>query len=137
MAKFAHLAAPLPRGNTDVRHRRFRAHSVSGAHLEVWRFKGVQFVHRARRHVSIAYHRFGCFNEVGVSVTLSGILAAPAKNHRGPPSPQPHLSCVSRACQWSKNLTVSSTWTPTAAMPSAFYWPLLVPCALRAPAPVN
>ena len=22
-------------------------------------------------------------------------------------------------------------------MPSAFYWPLLVPCALRAPAPVN
>jgi len=28
-----------------------------------------------------------------------------------------------------KNLTVSSTWTPTAAMPSAFYWPLLVPCA--------
>ena len=35
------------------------------------------------------------------------------------------------------SLTVSSTWTPTAAMPSAFYWPLLVPCALRAPAPVN
>jgi hypothetical protein len=27
------------------------------------------------------------------------------------------------------SLTVSSTWTPTAAMPSAFYWPLLVPCA--------
>ena len=35
------------------------------------------------------------------------------------------------------SLTVSSTWTPTAAMPSAFYWPLLVPYALRAPAPVN
>src|SRR5690606_30674710 len=28
-----------------------------------------------------------------------------------------------------KNLTVRSTWTPTAAMPSAFLWPLLVPCA--------
>ncbi len=26
-------------------------------------------------------------------------------------------------------LTGRSTWTPTAAMPSAFYWPLLVPCA--------
>ena len=35
------------------------------------------------------------------------------------------------------SLTVSSTWAPTAAMPTAFYWPLLVPCALRAPAPVN
>ncbi len=35
------------------------------------------------------------------------------------------LQCVPMA----KNLTVSSTWTPTAAMPSAFYWPLLVPCA--------
>ena len=29
------MAAPLPRGNTDVRHRRFRAHSISGAHSEV------------------------------------------------------------------------------------------------------
>ena len=27
------------------------------------------------------------------------------------------------------SLTGRSTWTPTAAMPSAFYWPLLVPCA--------
>ena len=37
----------------------------------------------------------------------------------------------------ASGLTVSSTWTPTAAMPSAFYRPLLVPYALRAPAPVN
>jgi hypothetical protein len=29
-----------------------------------------------QRHVSIYYHRFGCFNHVGLSVTLSGILAA-------------------------------------------------------------
>ena len=36
-----------------------------------------------------------------------------------------------------KNLTVSSTWTPTLAMASPFSWPVLVPCALRAPAPVN
>jgi hypothetical protein len=52
-----------------------------------------------------------------------------SKNHRGPPSPQLHLSCVSRPCHRCKNLTGRSTWTPTAAMPSAFYWPLLVPCA--------
>jgi hypothetical protein len=71
---------------------------VSGSHLEVWRFTGKQFVHRAQRHVSIYYHRFGCFNQVGLSVTLSGILAAAAKIHRGPPSPQLHLSCVSRPC---------------------------------------
>jgi hypothetical protein len=44
----------------------------------------------------------GASTKVGLSVTLSGILAAAAKNHRGPPSPQLHLSCVSRACQWSK-----------------------------------
>ena len=37
----------------------------------------------------------------------------------------------------SKNLTVGSTRTPTLAMPSAFSWPVLVPSALRAPAPVN
>ena len=36
-----------------------------------------------------------------------------------------------------ETLTGRSTWTPTAAMPSAFLWPLLVPCTLRAPAPVN
>ena len=40
-------------------------------------------------------------------------------------------------CSPVYSLTGCSTWTPTAAMPSAFYWPLLVPCALRAPAPVN
>jgi hypothetical protein len=34
-------------------------------------------------------------------------------------------------------LTGRSTRTPTLAMPSAFYWPVLVPCGLRAPAPVN
>ena len=53
---------------------------------------------------------------------------------------RPHLNLSRRVFQGvplAKNLTVSSTWTPTAAMPSAFYWPLLVPCALRAPAPVN
>lgn len=33
--------------------------------------------------------------------------------------------------------TVGSTRTPTRAMPSAFLWPLLLPYALRAPAPVN
>ena len=46
-----------------------------------------------------------------------------------------HLKC--NTVPSGTSLTVSSTWTPTAAMPSAFYWPLLVPCALRAPAPVN
>ena len=102
LARFAHLAAPLPRGNTDVRHRRFRARSISCAHLEVWRFTCSQFVHRARHRVSISYHRFGCFNQVGLSVTLSGILAAAPIIHRGPPSPQPQPSCVSRARQWSK-----------------------------------
>ena len=102
ITRFARYASPLPRENTDVRQRRFRAHSSSCSHLEVWRFTGKQFVHRVQRHVSIYYHRFGCFNEVGVSVTLSGILAAAAKIHRGPPSPQLHLSCVSRACHWSK-----------------------------------
>jgi hypothetical protein len=35
------------------------------------------------------------------------------------------------------SLTVSSTWTPTLAMASPFSWPVLVPSALRAPAPVN
>jgi hypothetical protein len=34
-------------------------------------------------------------------------------------------------------LTGRSTRTPTLAMPSAFSWPVLVPCALRAPAPLN
>ena len=34
-------------------------------------------------------------------------------------------------------LTGRSTRTPTWAMPSAFSWPMLVPSALRAPAPVN
>jgi hypothetical protein len=129
MARFARYASPLPRENTDVCQRRFRAHSSSCSHLKVWRFTGKQFVHRVQRHVSIYYHRFGCFNQVGLSVTLSGILAAAAKIHRGPPSPQLHLSCVSRPCHRCKNLTGRSTWTPTAAMPSAFYWPLLVPCA--------
>lgn len=102
LARFAHLAAPLPRENTDVRQRRFRAHSSSCSHLEVWRFTGKQFVHRVQRHVSIYYHRFGCFNQVGLSVTLSGIQAAAAKIHRGPPSPQLHLSCVSRPCHRCK-----------------------------------
>lgn len=36
-----------------------------------------------------------------------------------------------------KFLTGGSTRTPTLAMPSAFFWPVLVPSALRAPAPVN
>ena len=40
-------------------------------------------------------------------------------------------------CSPVYSLTGCSTWTPTAAMPSAFLWPLLVPCTLRAPAPVN
>ena len=35
------------------------------------------------------------------------------------------------------SLTVRSTRTPIQAMPSAFSWPVLVPSALRAPAPVN
>jgi len=35
------------------------------------------------------------------------------------------------------SLTGRSTRTPTQAMPSAFSWPVLVPSALRAPAPVN
>jgi hypothetical protein len=34
-------------------------------------------------------------------------------------------------------LTGRSTRMPTQAMPSAFSWPVLVPYALRAPAPVN
>jgi hypothetical protein len=34
-------------------------------------------------------------------------------------------------------LTGRSTRTPTQAMPSAFSWPVSVPSALRAPAPVN
>jgi len=34
-------------------------------------------------------------------------------------------------------LTGGSTRTPTLAMASPFYWPVLVPYALRAPAPVN
>ena len=35
------------------------------------------------------------------------------------------------------SLTGRSTRTPTQAMPSAFSWPVSVPSALRAPAPVN
>ena len=35
------------------------------------------------------------------------------------------------------SLTGGSTRTPTWAMPSAFSWPMSVPSALRAPAPVN
>ena len=37
----------------------------------------------------------------------------------------------------SPGLTVGSTRTPTLAMASPFLWPVLVPSALRAPAPVN
>jgi hypothetical protein len=36
-----------------------------------------------------------------------------------------------------RGLTGGSTRTPILAMASPFYWPVLVPCALRAPAPVN
>jgi len=35
------------------------------------------------------------------------------------------------------SLTGRSTRTPLQAMPSAFSWPVAVPSALRAPAPVN
>ena len=35
------------------------------------------------------------------------------------------------------SLTGSSTRTPLQAMPSAFSWPVAVPSALRAAAPVN
>ena len=45
---------------------------------------------------------------------------------------RPHLNLSRRVFPGranGQNLTVRSTWTPTAAMPSAFYWPLLVPCA--------
>jgi hypothetical protein len=52
MARFARYASPLPRENTDVRQRRFRAHSSSCSHLEVWRFTGKQFVHRVQRVMS-------------------------------------------------------------------------------------
>ncbi len=39
---------------------------------------------------------------------------------------------------WGRRvLTVGSTRTPTLAMASPFFWPVLVPSALRAPAPVN
>jgi hypothetical protein len=49
-------------------------------------------------------------------------------------SPWPALTSTSSVVCFQgvplvKNLTGRSTWTPTAAMPSAFYWPLLVPCA--------
>jgi hypothetical protein len=39
--------------------------------------------------------------------------------------------------EWPRCLTIGSTRTPTLAMASPFSWPVLVPCALRAPAPVN
>jgi hypothetical protein len=45
---------------------------------------------------------------------------------------RPHLNFSRRVFPGhatGQNLTGRSTWTPTAAMPSAFYWPLLVPCA--------
>lgn len=76
MARLRHHAPPLPRESTDVRQRRVRAHSINCAQLEVWRLTGTQFFHRARPQGSIAHHRFGCFNQAGLSVTLSGILVA-------------------------------------------------------------
>jgi hypothetical protein len=137
MARFARYASPLPRENTDVRQRRFRAHSSSCSHLEVWRFTGKQFVHRAQRHVSIYYHRFGCFNQVGLSVTLSGILAAAAKITVA----RPHLNFICRVFpgratgqkpNWAFNVDANSG--------HAFGILLAAVGALRpcgAPAPVN
>ena len=47
------------------------------------------------------------------------------------------MSGTRRTVPARPSLTVGSTRTPTLAMPSAFSWPVLVPYALRAPAPVN
>jgi hypothetical protein len=47
------------------------------------------------------------------------------------------LRAPSMGQAFASSLTVRSTWTPTWAMPSACSWPMSVPCALRASAPVN
>ncbi|WP_228512971.1 hypothetical protein, partial [Vibrio vulnificus] len=58
-------------------------------------------------------------------------------------SPVPAPSCKFKKMSGSTtvapaiSLTGRSTRTPTQAMPSAFSWPVAVPSALRAPAPVN
>ena len=80
-----------------------------------------------------AFLQATCFNKLAQTKGSSaGCQSQPNQGNSGqvsallPPSTSLH------------SLTVSSTWTPTAAMPSAFYWPLLVPYApCGAPAPVN
>ena len=49
----------------------------------------------------------------------------------------PAAQCGVRSSTTRPSLTGGSTRTPTWAMPSAFFWPMSVPSALRAPAPVN
>ena len=96
MASFARYASRLPRGNTDVRQRRFRAHSSSCSHLEVWRFTGKQFVHRVQRHVSIYYHRFGWASTR--SVCLSHSLEFWQQQQKFTVA-RPHLNFICRVFQ--------------------------------------
>jgi hypothetical protein len=86
-------------------------------------------LHRARRHVSIELSPVWVLPP---SWCACHTLWNSGSSFQHPPWPA--LTSTSAVVCFQgvplvKNLTVSSTWTPTAAMPSAFYWPLLVPCA--------
>jgi hypothetical protein len=49
----------------------------------------------------------------------------------------PYSTGYATAQSTATSLTGRSTRTPLQAMPSAFSWPVVVPSALRATAPVN
>jgi hypothetical protein len=137
MARFARYASPLPRENTDVCQRRFRAHSSSCSHLEVWRFTGKQFVHRVQRHVSIYITGLGASTR---SVCLSHSLEFWQQQQKFTVA-RPHLNFICRVFpgratgqkpNWAFNVDANSG--------HAFGILLAAVGALRpcgAPAPVN